>query len=139
MCLPTTLFAQSELSEDLAVTFAPVAHVDTMTDALGCVALFRSLTIVFGPESELYADFQTREGFMASVAGVLWTDSPDGAGQSSDDVFAFLVPLINGATDEYLAHMDTLAENTDSPFDDQILRQVDFCNAVFDGLQRDAG
>lgn len=136
LCAPT--LAHADLSGDLAETFAPVAHVATVADTLSCVALFRSLSLVFGPESDLFDGFQDREGYLAAIAGVLWADSAEAEGHSPDDVFAVLLPPINAATDQYLAHMDAVTLETDVPFDDQILDQVDFCNAMIAGLQQDA-
>lgn len=135
LCLPT--LAQADLDADIAETFAPVSHVASVADTLGCVALYRSLSLVFGPESELFAGFQVREGFLASVAGVLWADSAAGFGHSADNVFAVLLPPISTATDQYLAHMDAVTLATDVPFDDQILDLVEFCNAIFETLQQD--
>lgn len=136
---PAPASAQTPLGTEIAATFAPVAQVDTLADTLGCTALFRSLSLVFGPDSDLFEGFQSREGFMASISGVLWADSAEGAGQSPDDIFTILLPLINAATDQYLAHMDAVALATEVPFDDQLLDQVDFCNALIEALQNDAG
>ncbi|GAB5445612.1 hypothetical protein [Gymnodinialimonas sp.] len=139
LCLANSASAQTDLSQTLNATLAPVAEVESLSDTLNCTALFRSLSLIFGPDSENFEGFQTREGAMASISGVLWADSPGGAGQSPDEVFAVLLPMINAATDHYLAHMDATAQALDTPFDDQILGQFDFCNALVEALQSDAG
>lgn len=137
ICLPTT--ASADLSADLAQTFQDVAHVEDVADLLNCVALNRSLSLVFGPDSEFYEGFRTREGYLASVAGILWVEAEEMADQDSDRVFDILLPPINMATDHYLARMDALTLETDTPFDDQILDQVDFCNAMYVALRDAAG
>lgn len=138
LCLPTAIHAQTDLRAELTETFAPMNEVENVAETLSCVALYRSLSLVFGPESDLFAGFQSREGFMASVAGVLWVASEGVEGQTTDEVFAVLLPPIDAATDQYLAYMDAVAEQTDAPFDDVILDQVDFCNAIYEALQQDA-
>ncbi|ABD55656.1 hypothetical protein [Jannaschia sp. CCS1] len=138
LCLPSAAIAQSDLSAELADTLAPVAEVESLGATLTCTALYRSLSLLFGSQSENFEDFQSREGAMASLSGVLWARSPDGAGQSPDDVFAVLLPLINAATDQYLAHMDALSLIDGTPFDDQLLGQIDYCNAIFDSLDTGA-
>lgn len=138
ICAPAAAHAQTDLRAALAETFAPVDHVENVSDTLSCVALYRSLSLVFGPDSELFEGFQTREGFMASLAGVLWVASEGVEGQTTDEVFAVLLPPINTATDQYLGHMDAVAAETDAPFDDLILDQVDFCNAIYEAVQQDA-
>lgn len=139
LCLPTLAHAQTDLRDTLAETLAPTAEVETLPDTLSCTALYRALSLVFGPESENFEESQTREGAMASVSGILWSESVTGAEQTPEEIFGFLVPLINIATDQYLAHMDTVALATQSPFDEDILDQVDFCNAIVEGLQSNSG
>lgn len=137
ICAPAIADAQ-DLSATLAETFAPVADVASLTDMLTCTALYRSLSLLLGPDSEMSADFRTREGFMASIAGILWAEQDGVEPQSPDAVFAVLLPLITAATDHYLAYMDDVAAQSDAPFDDTIFAQVDFCNAIFETLQADA-
>lgn len=137
MSLPTMALGQTDLSAELQNTVAPVADVDGLGATITCTALYRSLSLLFGTQSEYFEDFQSREGAMASLSGLLWAQSPEGDGQSPDAVFAFLLPLIEASTDRYLAHMDALSLVDGTPFDDQILGQVDFCNAIFDSLATD--
>ncbi|MBY4892589.1 hypothetical protein KUL25_07405 [Rhodobacteraceae bacterium N5(2021)] len=139
LCGSGPAVAQTALSLSLETTFAPVEEVESLSDALSCTALFRSMSLVFGPESDYFETFCAREGVMASVSGVLWADSPRGAGQSPDEVFTLLLPMINTATDLYVDHMDATVAVTDAPFDGPILAQFDFCTALVEALQRDAG
>lgn len=139
LCLPTLAHAQSDLAQALSETLAPAADIQSLSDTLSCTALFRTLTLVFGPESENFEGFQSREGAMASVSGIIWSESDAGADQSPEEVFGILVPLINTATDQYLAHMDATALTTDAPFDGEILDQLDFCNAIVDALESNGG
>jgi hypothetical protein len=137
ICAPALSQAQ-DLGTDLAELFSPVDHVENLADTLSCTALYRSLFMVIGAQSELSEDFRDREGFMASVAGILWVADEGQVGQTPDEVFATLLPLIDGATEQFITHMEAVLRETEAPFDDVIFDQVDFCNAIVTALQRDA-
>ena len=87
ICAPSLAHAQ-DLNAALADTFAPLNHVENLANTLSCTALYRSLSLMFGTESDLEEGLRNREGFMATVAGVLWTAQEAVVGQTPDDVFA---------------------------------------------------
>lgn len=122
------------LESDLSGVFAPLAHVENVPDTLNCAALFRSLSVLLDPESEAGASFQAREGFMASIAAILWGAEEAEVGTSEDEIFDVLIPPLDAATGLYLSHMNTVAETTDSPFDEVILSRVEYCIAIHDAL-----
>lgn len=134
LCLPTLAHGQTDLTSNLSTALAPVAGVENLGATLTCTALYRSLSLLFGSESENFDEFRSGEGAMASLSGVLWAQSPGGQGQSPDEVFTVLLPLIDTATDQILARMDALSLIDGTPFDDEILGQIDFCDAILESL-----
>lgn len=134
LCTPVTASAQDhDLQTALDATFAPLAHVETLPDTLGCAALYRSLNRVLGPDSEFNAEFTRRGGFMTAIAGVVWSRRADAA--QGESVLTALLPPIVDAAEHYIAHMDIVVTQTGEPFDDVILDQIDFCDAMFEALQ----
>lgn len=126
-----------DLGANLAEVFAPIDHVENLADTLSCTALYRSLFMIIGAQSELSQGFRDREGFMASIAGVLWVAAEGQVGQTPEEVFSVLLPPINAATEQYVTHMEAVLAATDAPFDEAIFGQMDFCNAIYDALQSD--
>lgn len=138
IAMPGLATAQTDLRADLTETFAPVNLNDNLVETLNCTSLYRALALLLGDDSELVTTFQEREGYMASLSGVMWGSEDANAEQTPEEVFAILVPPINTATEQYLSYMSDLAERSDAPFDDVIIDSVEFCNAIYGALQEEA-
>ncbi len=136
--LPVPASAQTDLRADLNATFQAVTTAENLLETLNCTALYRSLSLLLGEGSEMAATFQEREGYMASLSGMLWVAEEANAGQTPEQVFATLLPPINTATEQYLAYMDQLSATTDAPFDDVVIGTVEFCNGIYGSLQEEA-
>lgn len=133
--LATPAGAQDDpLSSPLAQAFAEVADTENVAETLECAALFRALAAVLDPDTEAGANFTAREGSMASVAAVLWAAADRTEQMTPEDIFAILLPPMTAATDLFLDHMNEVAGNTGTPFDEALLSRVEFCIAIHDAL-----
>ncbi len=135
LAAPSAAVAQTDLELALAETFTPVEVVENVPTLLSCAALYRALSLAIGEETDTGQAFTQRESYLASIAGVLWFADQGQAGQSESDILAQMVPPIDAATEIFFDHMEGVAATGDSPFDEEIFGQLEFCDAIYTAMQ----